>query len=146
MTYNGLGSHHDCREGVTIVVGQDEAPFGGDTQHGPALIKGKLVGPAGAPCLAGQLEGGDMMSVHAFIRQAEQQALSLPSLHESSLVARGLSACCKPVELTRASLYRACTRYRYKREGPDLICHVSEQTFQVSIQEFAELDWVAYYL
>ena len=82
--YDGLGCHHDCREGLTIVVGQDEAPLGGDAQHGPALIEGELVGPAGAPSLAGQLEGGDMVSVHALIRQAEQEPLRPPSLQQLS--------------------------------------------------------------
>ena len=69
----------------------------------PVLTKGKLLGPAGSPCLVGQLEGGDTVSAHALIRQTEQEPLGLPSLQEPSLLTRGLLARCKPLELTRAS-------------------------------------------
>ncbi len=55
------------RLGQTIVVGQDEAPLGCDTEHGPGLVKGELVGAPGAPRLARQLEGGHMMRIHPVI-------------------------------------------------------------------------------
>ena len=53
--------------GHTIVVGEDEAPFGGHTEHCPGLVKGELVGSAGAPGLACQLEGRNMMGIHPVI-------------------------------------------------------------------------------
>ena len=66
--------------GGTIVVGQDEAPLGGDAEHRPGLVKGKLVGAAGAPRLACQLEGWHMVRIHPIVRQAEQEALGSPDL------------------------------------------------------------------
>ena len=70
----------------TIVVGEDKAPFGGNTEHRPGLVKGELVGSAGAPSLARQLEGGHMMCVHPVIRQAEQKPLGFPDLLARTLI------------------------------------------------------------
>lgn len=60
----------DVLEGVkllTIVVGQNEAPFGSHAEHGSGLVKGEVVGAPGASRLAGKLEGRHMVCIHPII-------------------------------------------------------------------------------
>lgn len=56
-----------CELEGTVVVGEDEAPLGGDAEHRAGLVKGKLVGATGAPRLARQLEGWHMVRIHPVV-------------------------------------------------------------------------------